>query len=65
MVLLSELDSAVRDLRAFHQAQGSRGVPASAAGPILVGGVGAIARVIITVEAGKRAADAKGGGHGS
>jgi hypothetical protein len=61
VILLQQLDAAFADLAKFHASQGARGLPASAAGPILQGGIGSIARAGITVELAKKAAEAKGG----
>lgn len=55
VVLLRLVKGGFGDMRRFHQAQGALGIPASARGPILDGGVGALLRAAITVEIAKRA----------
>jgi len=55
VVLLRLTKSGFSDMRQFHQAQGAQGIPPSARGPLLDGGVGALLRAGITVEIAKRA----------
>ena len=54
VVLLQLVKTGIVDLEAFHKAQGSLGIPASARDPILVGGVGSLIHSAITVELAKR-----------
>lgn len=61
VILLQQLDGAFTDLATLHRSQGPKGLPASVAGPVLEGGIGAIARAGITVEIAKKAAESKGG----
>lgn len=56
--LFTILRQTYTDLEAFHRAQGTRGIPASAHDPILVGGVGAVIFAGITVEAAKKSSQA-------
>ena len=55
VVLLRLIKGGFADMRRFHQAQGALGIPPSARGPLLDGGVGALLRAGITVEIAKRA----------
>lgn len=55
VVLLRLIKGGFGDMRRFHQAQGTLGIPPSARGPLLDGGVGALLRAGITVEIAKRA----------
>lgn len=54
VVLLRSIRTGFDDMRHFHEAQGPRGLPPSARGPLLDGGVGAQLRAAITVEIAKR-----------
>lgn len=54
VVLLRLIKGGFGSMRAFHQAQGAIGIPPSARGPLLDGGVGALLRAGITVEIAKR-----------
>jgi hypothetical protein len=64
VVLLQLVKGGYLDLQTLHQAQGSKGIPAAARDPILVGGLGALLRAAITVEVAKKTA-AAGGANGS
>jgi len=55
VVLLRLIKGGYGDLRHFHEAQGRLGIPPSARGPLVEGGVGALLRAGITVEIAKRA----------
>lgn len=55
VVLLRLIKGGFDDMRTFHRAQGPRGIPPSARGPLIDGGVGALLRAGITVEIAKRA----------
>lgn len=55
VVLLRLVKGGFADMRRFHGAQGRLGIPPSARGPLLDGGVGALLRAGITVEIAKRA----------
>jgi hypothetical protein len=55
-VVLTALRGAYQDMRNFHSAQGDRGIPESARGPILVGGVGSLLRTAISIQAAKHVA---------
>jgi hypothetical protein len=61
VVLLQLVKDGVGDLRKFHEAQGSAGIPQVAKDPILVGGVGALIRAAITVEVAKKTGTKTGG----
>ncbi len=56
VVVLHQLSLELEDLKNFHAAQGAKGIPAVAADPILVGGMGATIRVVMAIEAAKKAA---------
>ncbi len=56
VVLFTVLKRSFEDLRTFHEAQGPLGIPASARGPILDGGVGAVIRAGLVVEIAKKKA---------
>ncbi len=55
VVLMRLVKEEYADMRKFHDAQGALGIPPSARGPLLDGGVGAVLRAAITVEIAKRA----------
>lgn len=55
VVLFTLLKDNFEQMRRFHEAQGAAGIPASARGPLLDGGVGAIIRAGLVVEAAKKA----------
>lgn len=55
VVLMRLIKGGFSDMRRFHQAQGALGLPPSARGPLLDGGIGALLRAGITVEIAKRA----------
>lgn len=55
VVLFRLIRGGFDSFRTFHQAQGALGIPPSARGPLLDGGVGALLRAGITVELAKRA----------
>ncbi|WP_267380187.1 MULTISPECIES: hypothetical protein [unclassified Sphingomonas] len=55
VVLLRLIHGGFESMRRFHEAQGARGLPPSARGPLIDGGVGAQLRAGITVEIAKRA----------
>lgn len=55
VVLLRLVKGGFGDMRRFHDAQGTIGIPPSARGPLIDGGVGALLRAAITVEIAKRA----------
>lgn len=55
VVLLRLVKTGFADMRHLHEAQGARGLPPSARGPLVDGGVGAELRAAITVEIAKRA----------
>lgn len=55
VVLMRLIKTGFDEMREFHKAQGARGIPPSARGPLLDGGVGALLRAGITVEIAKRA----------
>jgi hypothetical protein len=57
VVLFTLLKRGYGDLETFHQAQGPKGIPPSARDPILVGGVGALIRAGMAVEAAKKASE--------
>jgi hypothetical protein len=61
VVLLHLVKDGIGDLRKFHEAQGSAGIPQLAKDPILVGGVGALIRAAITVEVAKKTGAKTGG----
>ncbi|MES2989387.1 MAG: hypothetical protein V4808_15920 [Pseudomonadota bacterium] len=50
VVLMTLLQQQFQDLRAFHKAQGSLGIPAVATGPLLDGGLGATLRAAMAVQ---------------
>ena len=54
VVLIRLIKSGFQDMRDFHQAQGALGIPASARGPLIDGGIGSLLRAGITVELAKR-----------
>jgi hypothetical protein len=54
VVLFRLIRTSFETFQRFHEAQGARGIPASARGPLLDGGVGALLRAGITVEIAKR-----------
>lgn len=55
VVLMRLIKGGFADMQNFHRAQEARGIPPSARGPLLDGGVGALLRAGITVEIAKRA----------
>ena len=55
VVLIRLIKGGFDEMREFHKAQGARGIPPSARGPLLDGGVGSLLRAGITVEIAKRA----------
>ncbi len=55
VVMMRLIKGGFDTMRTFHQAQGTLGIPPSARGPLLDGGVGALLRAGITVEIAKRA----------
>ena len=55
VVLMRLIRTGFDQMKEFHEAQGDRGIPPSARGPLLEGGVGALLRAGITVEIAKRA----------
>jgi hypothetical protein len=61
VALLQLVKGGMGDLRKFHEAQGSAGIPQVAKDPILVGGVGALIRAAITVEVAKKTGAKTGG----
>jgi hypothetical protein len=61
VALLQLVKDGMGDLRKFHEAQGSAGIPQVAKDPILVGGVGALIRAAITVEVAKKTGAKTGG----
>jgi hypothetical protein len=61
VVLLQLVKGGMGDLRKFHEAQGTAGIPQVAKDPILVGGVGALIRAAITVEVAKKTGAKTGG----
>jgi hypothetical protein len=61
VALLQLVKDGMGDLRKFHEAQGSAGIPQVAKDPILVGGVGALIRAAITVEVAKKPGAKTGG----
>jgi len=61
VVLLQLVKGGMGDLRKFHEAQGSAGIPQPAKDPILVGGVGALIRAAMTVEVAKKTGAKTGG----
>ena len=65
VVLLQLVKGGYIDLETFHQAQGPKGIPATAKDPILVGGLGALLRAAITVEVARKTAASAGGNNGS
>lgn len=54
VVLFRLMRGAFEDMRRLHQAQGARGIPESARGPLLEGGVGSLMRGAMAVEIAKR-----------
>ena len=50
VVLIALIGKGFADLETFHRAQGSKGIPMSARGPILVGGLGSLIKSAIIVE---------------
>jgi hypothetical protein len=50
VVLISLIEKGFEDLETFHREQGSKGIPKSSQGPILVGGVGSLIKSAIIVE---------------
>ena len=60
--VLRLLRDAYGDMRTFHEQQGDRGIPPSARGPLLEGGVGSLLRTAITIQVAKRAAQPAGDG---
>ncbi len=60
VLLIVLIQDAFGDLQAFHQAQGARGIPASATGPILSGGLGSLLHSAIQVEIAKKAGTTTG-----
>jgi hypothetical protein len=61
IALLQLVKDGMGDLRKFHEAQRSAGIPQLAKDPILVGGVGALIRAAITVEVVKKTGARTGG----
>ena len=61
VALLQLVKGGMGDLRKFHEAQDSAGIPQVAKDPILVGGVGALIRAAITVEVAKKTGAKTGG----
>lgn len=55
VVMMRLIKGGFDKMRAFHEAQGRLGIPPTARGPLLDGGVGALLRAGITVEIAKRA----------
>lgn len=55
VVLMRLIKGGFTDMQTFHREQGALGIPPSARGPLLDGGVGALLRAGITVEIAKRA----------
>ena len=55
VVMMRLIKDGFETMRRFHEAQGHLGIPPSARGPLLDGGVGGLLRAGITVEIAKRA----------
>jgi hypothetical protein len=64
VVLLTLVKQGVGQLETFHMAQGSKGIPAAAHDPILVGGLGSLIHAAITVEVAKKTGGSVTGGKG-
>ena len=54
VVLFRLMRGGFEDMRRFHQAQGRRGIPEVARGPLLDGGVGSLIRGAMAIEIAKR-----------
>ena len=61
VVLISLIQSAFADLERFHNAQGPKGIPASAQEPILKGGIGSLIRSGIQIEVALKSGKIAGG----
>jgi hypothetical protein len=59
-VVLELLRGAYQDMRTFHEAQEERGIPPSARGQFLDGGVGSLLRTALTIQVAKRASQQGG-----
>ncbi len=60
VALISLIQTGFDQLETFHRAQGAKGMPAAASGPILQGGLGALIEAAIVVEIAKKSAKTTG-----
>jgi hypothetical protein len=65
VVLLQLVRQGLGQMKAFHMAQGPKGIPPEAHDPLLVGGIGSLIHAAITVELAKKSGGSAGGKGGS
>jgi hypothetical protein len=60
LALISLIETGFDQLETFHRAQGAKGIPAGASGPILKGGLGVLIQAAIVVEIAKKSTKTTG-----